>query len=196
VSPRRTFTSTSAHCFVADGTTSSRVGAGRLIKARVVAISPARPRPFARMGTHCPAEQIQAGAIELLDYSLIRDGTIKSSTLFRAATGTRSWRRLIPGRTVLVSDMPVNMETMGATKLRFRRYSAIEPRGVGGFAPLDVRRRPRSDRPRCFCRLDPPAKLRTPAAFATTLISQEDSGIDLVMQRVPTLKEAVPLTTG
>jgi hypothetical protein len=40
------------------------------------------------------------------------------------------------------------------------------------------------------------AKLRTPAAFATMLILQEDSGIGLVMHRAPTSKEAVPLATG
>ena len=40
------------------------------------------------------------------------------------------------------------------------------------------------------------AKSRTRAAFATMPISQEDSGIGLVMHRMPTSNEAVPLAIG
>jgi hypothetical protein len=35
--------------------------------------------------------------------------------------------------------------------------------------------------------------VRTPAAFAIMPISQEDSGIGLIMHRAPTSKEAIPL---
>jgi hypothetical protein len=38
--------------------------------------------------------------------------------------------------------------------------------------------------------------LRTPAAFATMLISQENFGIGLAMHRAPTPKDAVPVATG
>ena len=95
---------------------------------------------FREDGCALSRRTIQAGSIVLLDYSLIRDRKIKCSTRFRAATGTRAWRRLIAGRTALVSDMPVIMETIvqqscnfvGTPQLNLEEWAALLRSTCGG----------------------------------------------------------------
>jgi hypothetical protein len=140
-------------------------------------MSPARPRPFARMGAYCPAEQISGGAPSLLDYSLIRDGKIKFRTRFRAAVSRHADRLFARIRSV-IKDRCADPD--------FGPAEVAAETGISLRCPAG----PRS------LQVSISAKLRTPAAFATMLISQEDSGIGLVMHRAPTSKEAVPLATG
>ena len=114
--------------------------------------------------------------------ALTRDNG-SSPAHFRAATGTRAWRRLIAGRTALLSGYACEHGDDGATKLRFRRRSAIEPRGVGGFAPVDLRRRPPGLRTQCL-RWLPPAGYRLLSGIDGDTIYDIETGIDKLARQI------------